>query len=648
MNRPSDLDGATTLLGSGQLADSPDTSEEISTESALSTPSGDLSVTDGKGAEETVGKYEIRRSIAEGGFATVYEGWDPFIERRVAIKRCSAADPEARHRFQREARIAGNMDHPNVVRIFDSGIDNGRPYLIQEFLSGTDLDAVISSGQYVSFPEKLLILLQTARGLAYAHSHGVIHRDIKPANVRILEDGSVKLMDFGIAMLKDRSSRLTRDGMTAGTVAYLAPEQIKGEPASPRSDVFSFGVLAYELLSSSRPFDGETISAILYQIVNARPPALAELRTEAPVELAQLVHRCLEKEPSCRWADGVTLHKELERLRDEISTCARSSSASRPSQRQLEVRSVTESLDEVQFNVTPVPRDPSGRVQLAAAPRRRRARWPWAVLPLLVIALLVLWRSEIGGDLRSQNPISEQRSGAPPDALSGEATSEESEGASSRDTLLSTSGFDDPEPSRDIRIEQIDSPTTIPTSELPDSAGGTPSAPPPVTAGLSFSGIWNQHLRVAIDDGPSRRLRAIGRTELSAGEHLLMFSLDTGSYRAKRRLSIHLEAGKDRQVKCPLLPPGALTIQAALGSRQGTVRIDGEIVGKTPVRRHYLAPGEHDVSILLTSPAPIRTLTTQATLRSDEETIVTFDSGQADGVRVRYRTLESADGRSTS
>ena len=172
-----------------------------------------------------IGKYEIIEPIGEGGFGMVYKGFDPFIKRHVAIKTCTSPDQELRQRYYREAEIAGRLDHPNIVRIFDFGTENDTPFLVQEFLAGGDLDHKIGGHDFVPFPERLLYLIHIARGLAYAHDQGVIHRDIKPANIRILEDGSAKIMDFGVAMLQNTDTRLTKDGMAVGTAAYLAPNR---------------------------------------------------------------------------------------------------------------------------------------------------------------------------------------------------------------------------------------------------------------------------------------------------------------------------------------------------------------------------------------------------------------------------------------
>ncbi len=224
---------------------------------------------------ETLDKYQVLEKIGVGGFGVVYKAYDPFIKRHVAIKTCTSEETETRERFMREAEIAGNLHHRNIVTVYDFGFKDGVPYLVQEYLSGEDLDRKIKRREFLSLPEKLLYLVQIARGLQYAHSRGVVHRDIKPANIRILEDDTAKIMDFGIAKLAQHQEALTQAGITLGTAAYLAPEQIRGGAFDARTDLFSFGVLAYELFALERPFQGAEISAVFYKILNEDAAAAA-------------------------------------------------------------------------------------------------------------------------------------------------------------------------------------------------------------------------------------------------------------------------------------------------------------------------------------------------------------------------------------
>lgn len=251
----------------------------------------------------TLGKYALLEKIGEGGFGKVYRGRDPQLRRVVAVKTCSARDPTVRQRFFREARIAAGLQHPRIVTIHDFGEEGGVPYLVQEMLDGEDLDRIIERRDEMALAVKQNFLWQIAEGLSYAHDENVLHRDIKPENVRVMPEGEIKILDFGIARLLNEQKRLTRENMTVGTVGYMAPEQLRGLDVDERSDVFSFGVLAYELLALERPFLGRTFSEISHQILHREPRRLQESHPEIPERLAELVHRCLEKNPDDRFPD---------------------------------------------------------------------------------------------------------------------------------------------------------------------------------------------------------------------------------------------------------------------------------------------------------------------------------------------------------
>ena len=270
------------------------------------------------GIPEKIGKYEISEQIGVGGFGAVYKGKDPFIKRTVAVKTCQLNDPEIKSRFFREAELAGNLHHRNITTIYDFGIENDIPFIVQEFLSGEDLDKVIKRGEKVPLPRKLEILIAIAEGLHFAHEAHVIHRDIKPANIRILENGAVKIMDFGIAKSLQSESSLTQTGITLGTSAYLAPEQIRGETLDRRTDVFAVGVLAYELLAFQKPFRGEHLSTILYRILNEAPEPISSLAPDVPPDLAAIVNRAIEKNIQNRYPSMEAMRQDLIRVYRQI------------------------------------------------------------------------------------------------------------------------------------------------------------------------------------------------------------------------------------------------------------------------------------------------------------------------------------------
>ncbi len=268
---------------------------------------------------EKIGKYEVTQKLGQGSFGVVYKGRDAYLKRDVAIKICSVEDEGLRKRFFREAEIAGKLVHENIVTVHEFGFEGDIPYLVQEVLSGEDLSPMVKRRAPLASATRIEYLLQVAKGLAYAHSEGVIHRDIKPANIRVLEDGRVKIMDFGIAKLASAETQLTQKGVTMGTASYLPPEQVRGSDLDHRADIFSFGVLAYELLTYERPFRGSTLSALVYQILYKVPQPMTDVWAECPEPLSDLIARCLDKKPEQRFNSFSELIPEMETIRDEVA-----------------------------------------------------------------------------------------------------------------------------------------------------------------------------------------------------------------------------------------------------------------------------------------------------------------------------------------
>ncbi len=267
---------------------------------------------------DQIGKYKVTGKLGQGSFGVVYRGRDAYIKRDVAIKVCSVEDEGLRKRFFREAEISGKLVHKNIVTVYEFGFEGGIPYLVQEMLSGEDLSRMIKRRDPIVPAVKLDYLLQVANGLGYAHTEGVIHRDIKPGNIRGLEDGRIKIMDFGIAKLASAETQLTQKGVTMGTASYLPPEQVRGAALDHRADIFSFGVLAYELLTYERPFRGNTLSALIYQILYKIPRSMSDAWSDCPAQLSELVGKCLEKKPERRFSSFAELIPELDAIRADV------------------------------------------------------------------------------------------------------------------------------------------------------------------------------------------------------------------------------------------------------------------------------------------------------------------------------------------
>jgi serine/threonine-protein kinase len=274
------------------------------------------------GMPAQIGRYQILDRVGQGGMGVLYRAIDPALDREVAIKLMLGdfADDieQLRPRFQREARAIAKLQHRNIVTVFEFAEDAGVPYIVMEFLRGTSLSARPKAEPPLTIVEKLDIVAQLCDGLGYAHEQGIVHRDVKPANILLLGDGSVKLLDFGIAKLT--TSNLTRQGDVLGSPAYMSPEQIMGaDTIDGRSDVFSAGVVLYELLAGRRPFEGDTTPTIVMKILNTEPPSLDALDATIPPAVASAVTRALQKEPAKRFDTATDFARELHALRRSLS-----------------------------------------------------------------------------------------------------------------------------------------------------------------------------------------------------------------------------------------------------------------------------------------------------------------------------------------
>jgi len=271
----------------------------------------------------SVGRYRIEKFLGAGAMGEVYLALDPQIDRKLAIKTVRLAGrpqeiDDRKKRLLREARAAGRLLHPNVVTLFDAGEAEGLLYLAFEYVEGTDLAARLEAGERPSLRHVLRIGRQAAEALDYAHGQGVVHRDIKPSNILLDSSGRVKVADFGIAKMAGQSTELTIAGSVMGSPQYLSPEQVRGEDLDGRSDIFSLGVVLYELLSGQRPFNGDTITTLVYQILHVEPPPVSELRT-VPPRLEELLRRMLAKDRDDRIATAGEVARELALLEGELT-----------------------------------------------------------------------------------------------------------------------------------------------------------------------------------------------------------------------------------------------------------------------------------------------------------------------------------------
>ncbi|HUI09114.1 MAG TPA: protein kinase [Bacteroidota bacterium] len=277
-----------------------------------------------------IGKYEIVEELGRGGMGVVYRAYDPTLEREVALKviqqiALDVADTKAR--FYREARMAARLSHDAIAVIYEIGEEAGVPFIAMEYLPGRDLRGVIDAREPLSLDQKLDYARQVARGLQYAHAKNVIHRDIKPENIKLLDDGRVKIIDFGIAKPytptaspEDRSTSavLTRMGMRIGTPWYMSPEQARGNPVDRRTDIFSFGVVLYELLTYAKPFQGDD-TTVLYKILHEEPPPIKLEESGLADEIQRILSRCLAKDHEERYGDCAEVLRDLVALTEGAS-----------------------------------------------------------------------------------------------------------------------------------------------------------------------------------------------------------------------------------------------------------------------------------------------------------------------------------------
>lgn len=268
----------------------------------------------------TIGKYQIIREIARSN-DIVYEAWDPLMNRRVAVKEMavpkglSDQQKEDRiNRFRREARAAGSLTHPNIMTVFEVGEEAGRHFIAMEYLDGHTLRNEIDTKGFLPQDQSVEIASAVLKGLAYAHENGVIHRDIKPDNVQLLSDGRIKITDFGIARLTFEPN-LTQDGQVFGTPSYMSPEQIVGRDIDARSDIFSVGVMLYEMIAGKKPFAGDSVVSITYAIMNKE----AERPQQANYALWRVIERALDKSPQLRHANAVEMLQALDSASKAVS-----------------------------------------------------------------------------------------------------------------------------------------------------------------------------------------------------------------------------------------------------------------------------------------------------------------------------------------
>jgi serine/threonine-protein kinase len=387
----------------------------------------------------SIGRYQLVEKLGQGGMGVVYRAFDTLLQRVVAIKVISTsteAGSEQRERFFREARAAGQLSHRNIITIHDLGEHEGQPYLAMEYLEGEDLQRRLVRPDRMSLARKVELTIEVCEGLEYAHARGIVHRDIKPANIFITESGTAKILDFGLARLV--TSELTNSNMMMGTMNYMAPEQVRGERADHRADIFSVGVVLYELLSGRKAFEGESFAATIYKILQEVPEPLLSIDPDLPPELAAIAEHALAKPRDERYQHMSEMLRDLAVFRQQVLAFD-AAAPSRPgsgSQRkpsdppQPTLSSAGSDAPTVAHGTTPFPSEPARPVSgtptltpgsgtsTAATPASgqqpavsRPGLWVAVAAVLLAVAALAIWATQ-----RAEPPAANESSttaGAP-------------------------------------------------------------------------------------------------------------------------------------------------------------------------------------------------------------------------------------------
>ncbi|MGB5342544.1 MAG: serine/threonine-protein kinase, partial [Thermoanaerobaculia bacterium] len=281
---------------------------------------------------ETLSHYRILEQLGKGGMGEVYLAEDTTLKRKVALKVLPpelATSQERLERFQREAESLASLNHPNIVTIHTVEEDGGVRFLTMEWVDGQTLAELVGKG---GIPLERIFEIATplADALAVAHSKGVVHRDLKPGNVMVTDDGRVKVLDFGLAKLLEEepdlvatemaTEALTRDGIAMGTIPYMSPEQVQGKAVDHRSDIFSLGIVLYEMSTGKLPFEGETSADLISSILRDNPDSVTDLRLELPRHFGRIIRHCLEKDPQRRYQSALDVRNEIEGLQKEVES----------------------------------------------------------------------------------------------------------------------------------------------------------------------------------------------------------------------------------------------------------------------------------------------------------------------------------------
>jgi predicted Ser/Thr protein kinase len=572
------------------------------------------------GALTKAGRYQIVSELGRGSMGVVYQGFDPVIGRTVAIKTMlleglsPAEFEEYKTRFQREAQAAGVLTHPNIVTVYDFGEDNGVLYLAMELLEGKSLQGLVEEQTILPVETIIPMYEQVCSALDHAHARRIVHRDIKPANIMILESGQVKVTDFGIA--KMMSMGMTQAGQILGTPNYMSPEQVKGRPVDGRSDIFSLGVILYELVTGEKPFGGQNITTVIYKIINENPIPPRELDATISPGLSYVIQKALAKNPDERYQTCRELSDDLKNYRNLGWATAPSATVVvrvPPIQAAAAEAAAPPAVKPSRAQPPPAqqaaPRPMSVQV---IPPQAARARGTPVKLWLLLVLFLVVG---LGGGYflfhyqqsretaETQTPVSPppapstQTTPAPQEAVpaGGETTAPEGAGTEA----VAPEATKPPEGTATLPEKVVPEPQ--PAASEPAKRESVPAAPPARAAKPAAVPKFGQ--LVVTSNIAGAAISIDGKTnpgwvtphtfpDLSSGTHTVVVSKPGYS---ESRQSVTIEGGRTRALTASLaVPSGEINILTVPADIE--VLIDGQPAGRTPVRR-IIGIGEHTYSL---------------------------------------------------
>ena len=523
---------------------------------------------------ERIGRYQITGELGRGGMGVVYRAQDPAIGRTVAIKTIrldTIADPaelrQLRDRLLREARSAGLLSHPSIVTIYDVGQESNMAYIAMEFVEGHTLEQLVREKGPLSGPQLIQVLRETAEALDHAHAQGIIHRDVKPANIMIAGSGAVKITDFGVAKIS--SQNMTQADMILGTPSFMSPEQIEGRPIDGRSDQFALAVIAYELLTGERPFAGDTIPGLLYQIVKQEPISPHMLNATLREPVSRVLAQALDKNPDHRFLKCTAFVRALESALNESKGWHAMPKGASSSQETVAAPSPTS-------NAAASLPPPRRALRAEADESPKPARWPifagaGGVLLALASGYIYYLNRPYTPDPQTQPALAET-----PPAVAG--------------------GADKPSPLAPAPPSPVASadtpPAPAPVQTAPPKPIVAPEPPDEPPAGATIVDIISEpgNANVSIDDGKRSCVTPCPQS-LDNGRHTLTFSLP--GYRTTTRI---VSLPQESTVRVTLLrTEGTLAIRSSPPG--AAIYIDGQARAERTPAMLTLPAGRHKITL---------------------------------------------------